>query len=88
VGDTNLELLRQMIKHTENGNIRIRKLNELRRQRRTSSLGLCKVSDSEEEEPVPNISAYIFKPSILTHIHTDSNEGSGSNTLQPGTRAI
>jgi len=88
VGDTNLELLRQMNKHTEHGNIRIRKLNELRRQRQTSSLGLCKVSDSEEEESVPNISAYIFKSSIPTHIPMDSNEASGSNTLQLGTRAI
>jgi len=53
-----------MIEHTEHGNIRIRKLNELRRQRRTISLGLCKVLDSEEEESVPNISAYILKSSI------------------------
>jgi len=77
-----------MIEHTEHGNARIRKLNELKRQRRISSSGLCEVLDSKEEEPVPNISAYIFKPSMPMHLCMDSNEGSGSNTLQPGTRAI
>ena len=33
VGDKNLELLRQMIERTERGNIRIRKYNELKRER-------------------------------------------------------
>jgi len=75
-----------MIECTECGNVRIRKLNEIRRQRRINSSGSCKVLDSKEEELVLNISPYIFHPNSPMHIRPDSNEASGSNTIELGTR--
>jgi len=86
LGDTNIALLRQMIERTERGNVRIRKLNELKRQRRLESADLCEVSDSEEEEPMPNISSFAFHSSIPTHIPSLSNEASGSNAIGIGPR--
>jgi len=69
-GNFDLNLLRLLIEHMECGNIRIRKLNKTRRQRRIDLAGLCDVSDSEEEEAVPNISSYIFPPKSMTHTTT------------------
>src|SRR5882672_12515972 len=63
LGDTNIGLLRQMIEHTECGNVRIRKLNKLKRQRRLDSADLC-----EEEEPMPNISSFALQASIPTYM--------------------
>jgi len=41
----NLELFKLMVEHTEHGNVRIRKLNELGKQKRINSSGLCEVSE-------------------------------------------
>ena len=41
----NLELFKIMVECTEHGNVRIRKINELRRQKRINSSGLCEVSE-------------------------------------------
>jgi len=78
----NLELFKLMVKHTEHGNVRIRKLNELRKQKRINSSGLCEVSDSEEEEPVPNFSSYIFQSNSPVHAQPDTNLSSGSNAVE------
>jgi len=44
----NIELMRQLIKHTESGNIRIRKLNEFRNLRRL--LGLLKIMSQQTKK--------------------------------------
>ena len=62
VGDMNLELLRQMIERTERGNIRIRKLNELRRQRRISSSGYAKFRTARKKNRYPTFQLTISGP--------------------------
>jgi len=47
--EPNLEVSRQMRERTQQGNVRIRKLNDLKRKRRIDTVGL---SSSEDEEPV------------------------------------
>src|SRR5882724_3345618 len=69
--DANLELFKLMVEHMEHSNIRIRKLNELRRQRGIDSSGLCEVSDSEEEESLPNIFSYISQAKMSVHTQVD-----------------
>ena len=81
--ELNSELLRQMIERTECGNMRIRKLNEFRRQRRLDSAGLCDVSDSKDEELVPNISSYMAQLNNRSHITDPSNVATGSNAIDP-----
>jgi len=49
--------------------------------------GLSKVSDSKEEEPVPDINSYIFQPSIPMHIQPSTNDASGSNSVKLSTHA-
>src|SRR5882724_1893136 len=49
----NIELMRQLIKHMESGNIRIRKLNEFRNLRRLTGPIEDNVSSDKEEELYP-----------------------------------
>src|SRR5882724_11132457 len=48
--NANLEPFKMIVEHTKHGNVRSRKLNKLRRQKRIDSSGLCEVLDSKEEE--------------------------------------
>ena len=84
----NIELMRQLIKHTESGNIRIRKLNEFRNLRRLTGPIEDNVSSDEEEEPIPSISSFLtsINPSVLelaptaahtSAIHRDDQEPLG-----------
>jgi len=80
--------MRQLIKHTESGNIRIRKLNEFRNLRRLTGPIEDNVSSDEEEEPIPSISSFLtsINPSVLelaptaahtSAIHRDDQEPLG-----------
>jgi len=86
--DANLELFKLMVECTECSNIRIMKLNKLRRQRRIDSSGLCEVSDSEEEESLPNISSYITQTKISVHTWANWNVSSGSKAVEIGTHPL
>src|SRR5882672_4918965 len=56
------------------------------RDRRLESADLCEVSDSKEEEPMPNISSFALQASIPTHICPLSNEASSSNVVRISAR--
>jgi len=64
----NIELLRQMIEWTEHGNIRIRKLNDFKRQKRINTGGLGDISDSEDKEQIPNLATLMAQINAHTHI--------------------
>jgi len=56
-------------------------LNELRRQRRIDFVGLGIVSDSEDEELVPDISSYMAQISNHAHIPGTSRLAAGANAI-------
>ena len=82
-GNPNLELFRQMVERTECGNIRIRKLNEFRRQTRLESAGLSNVLDSKDEEPVPSIASFMAHINIHAHTALNSNPTTTANIIEP-----
>jgi len=84
----NIELLRQMIERMEHGNIRIRKLNDFKRQRRMNTGGLGDISDSEDKEQIPNLTTFMAQ--INNHMHTmgPSNVATSSNTISSHTKDI
>src|SRR5882724_7090238 len=72
-----------MVERTECGNIRIRKLNKFRRQRRLKSAGLSNLSDSEEEDLIPCIASFMARRSNLTQIDEASNIATKADTIKP-----
>jgi len=72
-----------MFERTECGNIRIRKLNEFRKQRRLESAGLSNLSDSEEEDLIPCIASFMARRSNLTHIDEALNIATKADTIEP-----
>ena len=82
-GDASIKLFRQMFERTECGNIRIRKLNEFRKQRRLESAGLSNLSDSEEEDLIPCIASFMARRSNLTHIDEALNIATKADTIEP-----
>src|SRR6266481_1986152 len=55
----NIELFKNMVERTERANVRIHKLNALRKLRRLESQTAADVSDDEAEEPLPLISDFL-----------------------------
>ena len=84
-GDPNLELFKQMVEKTERGNIMIRKLNKFRRQRRLESAGLSDVSDSEDEEPLPNIASFMARINTCALSALNSNPTTAADVVEPPT---
>ena len=60
--DPYLELFKDMVERTERANVRIRKLNLLRSQRRLVSQSPADISDDEPEEPLPTVSSFVHPP--------------------------
>jgi len=82
--DTNILLLKKMVDHTERGNVRIRKLNEYRRLRRIDTVGLCDISESEEEDPVPTMSSLTVQADRSPELHPTPNEGNRADSGRLG----
>jgi len=78
----NIELLRQMIERMEHGNIRIRKLNDFRRQRRINTGGLGDVSDSLDKEQIPNLATFMAQINNHMYMSAPLYIVTGSNAIE------
>ena len=93
--DPATDILRMIVERTEQGNLRIRRLNDLRKQRRLVSCGLEDISSNEEEEDVPELISLLvasMRPNSITSAHLPISqpdpvvsEATGSNALDIGT---
>ena len=94
--DPNVNILRTLVEQIEQVNLCIRRLNDLRKQRRLVSCVLENISSDKEEDDIPDITAFMAAsmhsnsfPSmqlLVSQPNLDNTEATGSNAVDIGSQ--